>query len=217
MIPAVPGFGGGLLWFRGERRMSEDVRKEEIDRAATGDGAESGSGKVPPEAGMLGRVVDRSGYLFAVGILISAAVLLMEVFLRYVLNSPTIWAHETTVFLCGLAFAFGGLYCSSRNSHIRVVLIYDKLPPSTRRKFDIVISIVCAIASGFFAFAAWHMVTRAVCAPTGEIRLETTGSAWTPPTPALIKIFIFIVMVLLVVQFLIYAVNYARGNGRGAQ
>ena len=34
---------------------------------------------------------------------------------------------------------------------------------------------------------------------------------------SLIKIFIFIVMVLLVVQFLIYAVNYARGNGRGAQ
>ena len=131
-------------------------------------------------------------------------------FLRYALNSPTIWAHETTVFLCGMAFVFGGLYCTSRNSHIRVVLIYDILPPGLRRIFDILISISCAIASGFFAYAAWHMVTRAVWTPSGEIRLETTGSAWSPPTPALVKIFIFVTMVLLVVQFLIFAVNYAR-------
>ncbi|MNY76393.1 hypothetical protein D3C86_2159660 [compost metagenome] len=58
------------------------------------------------------------------------------------------------------------------------------------------------------------MVTRAVVTPSGDIRLETTGSAWSPPTPALIKIFILMVMVLLVVQFLILAVNYAkRGSG----
>ena len=158
----------------------------------------------------MGRLVDRSGYVFAAGIVISAAVLLTEVLLRYVLNSPTIWAHETTIFLCGMAFVFGGLYCTSRNSHIRVVLVYDALSPGLRRIFDILISITCAIASGFFAYAAWHMVTRAVWAPSGEIRLETTGSAWSPPTPALIKIFIFVVMVLLVLQFLIFAVNHAR-------
>lgn len=186
--------------------MTEDHRKDEIDLAATSEGV----GAIPPEAGMLGRLVDSVAYIFAVGIVISAAVLLVEVFLRYVLNSPTIWAHETTVFLCGLAFTFGGLYCTSRNSHIRVVLIYDILPKGIRRVFDIIISIICAIAAGFFAYASWHMVTRAVWAPSGDIRLETTGSAWSPPTPALIKIFIFIIMLLLVVQFLIFAVNYAR-------
>nr|WP_245727011.1 TRAP transporter small permease [Paracoccus isoporae] len=158
----------------------------------------------------MGRIVDRVGYVFAAGIVVAAAVLLMEVFLRYLLNRPTIWAHETTVFLCGLAFTFGGLYCTSRNSHIRVVLLYDVISPGLRRIFDIVISLASAIAAGFFAYAAWHMVTRSVWAPSGEIRLETTGSAWSPPTPALIKIFVFVVMLLLVVQFLILAVNYAR-------
>lgn len=186
--------------------MTEQSRKEEIDIAATSEG----TGNIPPEAGLMGRMVDKAGYIFAAGIVISAAILLSEVFLRYVFNSPTIWAHETTVFLCGVAFIFGGLYCTSRNSHIRVVLIYDILSPGLRRAFDVAISISCAIASAFFAYAAWHMVTRAVWAPSGEIRLETTGSAWSPPTPALVKIFIFVIMVLLVVQFLIFAVNYAR-------
>lgn len=168
------------------------------------------TGKAIPEAGLMGRLVDRAGYVFAAGIVIAAGILLTEVFLRYVLNDPTIWAHETTVFLCGTAFTFGGLYCTSRNSHIRVVLIYDYLSPGSRRVLDVIISVTCAIAAGFFAYAAWHMVTRAVWAPSGEIRLETTGSAWSPPTPALIKIFVFIIMILLVLQFLVLAVNHAR-------
>lgn len=165
---------------------------------------------VPPEAGLFGRLVNRAGYIFAAGIVVSAAILLLEVFMRYALNSPTTWAHETTVFLCAIAFTFGGLYCASRNSHIRVVLIYDYLPKSLRRVMDIAISLSCAIASGFFAYASWHMVKRAIFAPSGEIRLETSGSAWNPPIPALIKIAVLIVMVLLVVQFLVFAVNYAR-------
>lgn len=186
--------------------MTDDTREEQIDLAATSEG----TGHLAPEAGLMGRLVDRAAYLFAAGIVLSAAVLLMEVFLRYVLNRPTIWAHETTVFLCGIAFIFGGLYCTSRDSHIRVVLLYDSLSPRLRRVFNVIISIICAIASAFFAYASWHMVTRAVWTPSGGIRLETTGSAWSPPTPALTKIFIFVIMVLLVLQFLILAVNYAR-------
>ncbi|MCB1882848.1 MAG: TRAP transporter small permease [Geminicoccaceae bacterium] len=189
--------------------MNEHVRTpEEIDLAATSEG----TGATAPEAGAMGRIVDKCGYVFALGIVVAAAILLMEVFLRYFLNSPTIWAHETTVFLCAAAFVFGGLYCTCRNSHIRVVLVYDHLPPKARRVADIGISLVSAVAAAFFAYASYHMVKRAVITPAGTVRLETTGSAWSPPTPAFIKIFILFIMVLLVVQFLILAVNYARGG-----
>jgi len=166
-----------------------------------------------PEAGLFGRLIDKTSYLFAVGIVAAALILLAEVFLRYVLNSPTLWAHETTIFLCSMAFVFGGLYCTCHNKHIRVVLIYDHLSPRLRRGADVLISLTCALASGFFAYASWNMVKRAVMTPSGHIRLETTGSAWSSPTPALIKVFILIVMVLLVMQFLILAFNYARRAG----
>ena len=181
---------------------------EQIDLRATSEG----SGRTATEAGLMGRIVDRAGYVFAAGIVLAAAILLLEVFLRYFFNRPTIWAHETTVFLCGAAFVFGGLYCTCKNSHIRVVLLYDLLSPGARRVANVVISFASAVAAAFFAYAAWHMVERAVWTPSGDIRLETTGSAWSPPTPALIKIFVLVVMVLLVVQFLILAVNYARGK-----
>ena len=188
-----------------------DADTAETDLAATSEG----TGRAAVEAGLMGRMVDRAGYVFAAGIVLAAGILLLEVFLRYFLNRPTIWAHETTVFLCGAAFVFGGLYCTCRDSHIRVVLLYDHFGPRLRRVADVAISLVSALAAAFFAYAAWHMVLRAVVTPSGAIRLETTGSAWSPPTPALIKIFVLVVMVLLVVQFLILAFNHARGHGQG--
>lgn len=179
---------------------------------STGDGQEvrkMDRGAVP-EAGGLGRVVNAGGIVFAAAICVSAAILLSEVFLRYLLNSPTIWAHETTTFLCGISFLYGGLYCAARNSHIRVVLIYDLLPAGLRRAVDVFISFICFIAAGFFTYAAWIMSDKAMFTPMGDFRMERSGSAWNPPTPALVKTFLLVVMVFMTLQFLILTWNYFR-------
>ncbi|WP_306031161.1 TRAP transporter small permease subunit [Stappia sp. MMSF_3263] len=165
-----------------------------------------------PEAGAIGRAIDRGGLVFAAGIVLSMAVLINEVVLRYLFNAPTIWAHETTIFLCGIAFIYGGLYCTARDRHIRVVLIYDALPPGARRAFDVIISLICAASSAMFAFAAWVMVQRAAFRPDGSFRLERSGSAWDPVYPGLVKVFLLAVLAVMAVQFLVLAVNYARGN-----
>ncbi len=164
------------------------------------------------QAGWLGRWIDRLGIVFAIGIVLSMLILINEVILRYVFNAPTIWAHETTIFLCGVAFVYGGLYCTARNRHIRVVLIYDAIPPRIRRIFDIAISIICAAASAMFAWAAYTMVLRAAFRPDGSFRLERTGSAWDPVYPGAIKIFLLVVLTVMAVQFIILAYNYAKGR-----
>jgi C4-dicarboxylate transporter DctQ subunit len=163
-----------------------------------------------PEAGMLGREVNRIGVLFAFAFVVSAAILILEIVLRYGFNRPTLWAHETTIFLCAVAFVFGGLYCAALDKHIRVVLIYDLVGPQARRVLDVAISLVCLVSTGFFAYAAWLMVARAWWMPGGAFRMETTGSAWNPPTPALLKAFLLIVLGVMALQFLILAYNYAR-------
>ncbi|MCP1200253.1 TRAP transporter small permease subunit [Notoacmeibacter sp. MSK16QG-6] len=164
------------------------------------------------EAGALGRALSASGLLFAIGIVVAMLILIQEVVLRYFFNSPTVWAHETTIFLSGIAFVYGGLYCVARDSHIRVVLIYDAIPSGPRRILDVVISLICAAASAMFAYAAWLMVERAAFAPSGEFRLERSGSAWDPVYPGLMKCFLLIVLGIMAVQFIILAVNYARGR-----
>lgn len=167
------------------------------------------------EAGKLGKVIVALGHIFATGILLAAGILLLEVFLRYVFNRPTIWAHETTTFLCGIAFLYGGLFCVARNSHIRVVLLYDLLSQNLRRWFNVFISLVSLAASVFFALASYIMATKALFTPMGDFRLESSGSAWNPPTPAAVKVFLLAVLILMSIQFLILAVNYMRANAEG--
>ncbi len=165
-----------------------------------------------PESGWLGRMIDRLALIPALGLVAAMLILMQEVVLRYVFHSPTIWAHETTVFLCGVAFIFGGLLCTARDRHIRVVLIYDHLPPGLRRAFDVAISVICALASASFAWAAWVMVRRAIFRPDGSFHIETSGSAWNPAYPGLIKIFMLIVLAVMAVQFLVLAINHAKGR-----
>lgn len=197
--------------------MARDPEAEDelgTNLAAT---SEEGRSRPVPEAGMLGRVVEAGGVIFAAAIVASAAILLFEIFMRYVLDSPTNWVHEASIFLCAIAFAYGGLFCAARNSHIRVVLIYDALGPRLRRVFDVVIYLVSAVSAAFFAWASWLMVKTSFWNPSGEFHLEGTGSAWNPPTPALLKGFLFVVMIILAVQFLVLAFNHARRSSRGSR
>lgn len=179
------------------------------------------AGAVPPrtlrEAGLLGQTTEGASAIFAVGIILAMAVLVLEVVSRYFFHAPTTWAHETSTFLSAVTFIFGGLLCVVRNAHIRVVLLYDLFKGKALRMLNAVISLACAISTGFFAWAAWHTVEKAIFRPSGDFFLETSGSAWNSPAPALIKIFLFVILIVMSVQFLILAFNYiraARGHER---
>lgn len=166
-----------------------------------------------PESGLLGRLIDRVAIIPALGLVVAMLILMQEVILRYIFGRPTIWAHETTVFLCAISFVFGGLLCTARDRHIRVVLIYDLLPPAARRVADIIISAICGLSSGAFAWAAWQMVKRSAWRPDGSFHLETSGSAWNPAFPGVLKVLLMVALGVMAVQFAILTVNYARGRG----
>ena len=181
--------------------MQDPIERREV---------EPGLGDAVPESGRLGQAINRVGIVFAIAILASAGILGLEVVLRYVFNAPTVWAHETVIFLNACAFVFGGVYVVARDAHIRVVLVYDALSPSVKRVFNVGISLTCLAATSFFAWAAWQSLERAVWTPTGDIRLESSGSAWDPPTPGLLKIFLFVMLIVMAVQFAVLAWHYAH-------
>lgn len=150
------------------------------------------------------------GRLFASLFLVSMAILIFEVVMRYVFDSPTIWVHETTIFICAICFVFGGLHCVSRNGHIRVVLLYDHVSPAMRRRLDIAIHTICGLATGMFSHSIWPTVVKSFWAPTGEFRMITSGSAWNPPYPTLLRAFLFLVLIAMTMQFAILVFNRIR-------
>ncbi len=150
------------------------------------------------------------GHLFAALFLVSMAILIFEVVMRYVFDRPTIWVHETTIFICAICFVFGGLHSVSRNGHIRVVLLYDHVSERTRRRLDIGIYTICGFATGIFSHSLWPTVVKSFWAPTGEFRMITSGSAWNPPYPTLLRAFLFLVLIAMTVQFAIMAFDRFR-------
>lgn len=150
------------------------------------------------------------GRLFGCAFLLVTAFSFFEVVMRYGFNAPTEWAHETTTAMTALCFMFGGVYCLATDRHIRVVLIYDFVSLRVRRIMDVVISIVGAASTGLMAWASWPLAYKSFYRPTGEFRLETTGTAWNPPTPAIVKTFLFLMLCVMCVQFALQAIRHIR-------
>ena len=63
-------------------------------------------------------------------------VMLYEVFLRYAIEAPTLWANEVTLWIGGFVFLCSGFYGMQQRSHIRIFLLYDAVPRWLQRVFD---------------------------------------------------------------------------------
>ncbi|RFC62310.1 TRAP transporter small permease [Fulvimarina endophytica] len=163
---------------------------------------------VPQDA--LSKLITPLGLIFSILFLLVTAFTLYEVLMRYVFNAPTNWVHETTIAMTALCFAFGGAYCLGTDRHIRVVLLYEAVSPRFRQILDVCICTVGALACALMAWAAWGLAYKAFYTPSGSFRLETSGSAWNPPTPAIVKAFLFVTLCVMTIQFALQAIGHLR-------
>lgn len=92
------------------------------------------------------------GHAFSWCVLILTASTCFEVFMRYVLNSPTAWAFDMSYMLYGALFMMSGAYAMSRNSHVRGDFLYRKWSNRTQAKVDLTLYII------FFFPAIFAMV-----------------------------------------------------------
>lgn len=162
------------------------------------------------EMTFLDRWVDAGGRWFSFLFLISGLVIVYEVFARYVFGAPTIWGHETTTLLCALCFAYGGSYCLARNSHIRIVVLYDRVSPKYRRLLDLFNTTAGLIWGAMLVYAAYTLVEKSWFTPWGEFHMETSASAWDPPFPAWTKAFLMLALVVMTLQFLLRLIKTLR-------
>jgi TRAP-type C4-dicarboxylate transport system permease small subunit len=137
------------------------------------------------------RATEIAASLAALVFVVAVAVTALEVVLRYVFGAPTIWAHEATIFLCAVGYLLGGVYTMHRDDHIRITVVYERMPPRLRRAVDL---LNAAIVLAFLAALAW---AAAIAGWRAVVGWETTGSAWNPPIPALITPLIAVAAVLM--------------------
>lgn len=134
-----------------------------------------------------------------------------EVFARYVLGSPTIWAFELGYMLMGLHFLLGGAITLKRQEHVRIDLIYARLSPKRRALIDL--TFYAAIVLPALVLVSLRLTDYATEALLSG---ETTGqSAWNPqiwPLRAIIAAS-FLLLTLQVVAEILKCVAILRDRG----
>lgn len=160
----------------------------------------------------LDAVINRIGNWVSILFLVSMFVSVFEVISRYAFDAPTLWAHESTTMLVAVTFAYGGLFCLSRNSHISIKILYDTVSPRTRQGLDIFNAVLSFIYTAAIAYAAFEMARKSLFTPMGDFRLETSGSAWNPAIPPIVKSVLFLCMTTMAVQSVLHFIKAVTGG-----
>lgn len=123
-------------------------------------------------------------------------IMCMEVFLRYFLESPTIWALEFTTFLYGMHFILGYGYTEQFHGHVRVDIFSAKLPGRIQDVLYIVTTVVISLPVCLL-LCIWAYDNAWLSTKT----MEHSASAWGPSIWP-VKIVMAVGFTFLVLQIL---------------
>ncbi len=135
-------------------------------------------------------------------IILMTGVMLYEVFLRYVLERPTLWANELSLWLAGFIFLMAGFYAMQQRSHIRIFLLYDVVPRWMQRLFDCISTLLIVLFAFFLVYGSYKQVFE-----NKLYKWETFGTAFDPPIPATLQPMILIVITLVAIQAVLNLVS----------
>jgi len=102
-------------------------------------------------------------------------IMCMEVFLRYFLEAPTVWALEFTTFLYGMHFVLGYGYTEQFHGHVSVDIFTSRLPKKVQDILYIVTTLVISLPVCLM-LCIWAYDNAWLSTKT----LERSPSAWNP-------------------------------------
>ena len=155
---------------------------------------------------LIDRFARRTGELFSYLFFACMVIIAYEVIARYGFNAPTIWAHDATTTLCAVGFLVSGVYTLQRRAHIRISLLYDRLPGAVRRALDVVNGLIMLAFVGLLGWQssldAWKSISI----------METAGTASRLPLPPIVKA---AMVFACAAMFVLGLAQLARSSRRG--
>lgn len=130
-----------------------------------------------------------------------------EVFSRYVMDAPTVWAYEVGYILTGSHFLLGMAYTLQCGEHIRIDIFSGKFSERTRALIDLV------AYSIILPLMLWLTYTLFGHLATGYLRNEHSGqSAMNLPVWPF-RIVFFVAFTLLALQIVAEIIETVRKLG----
>lgn len=98
-----------------------------------------------------------------------------EVVMRYVFQSPTLWAGELSIMIFGTFIIIGGAYTLRQNGHVNMDILHSRFPVRIRALVDIITSFLA------FSFAIALLWKGGQSALKSIKALEHASTLWAPP------------------------------------
>lgn len=166
-----------------------------------------------PLTKLIDKISEFTGVFIALWTVTAVVAYAYEVLMRYVFNMPTIWVHEASFLLFGMQYLMTGAYAMLHGAHVRVDVLYIKLPPRGRVGMDIFTSVFFFIFVMALMGTSWGFFISSF--EMGEVSLETWGIQYWP-----VKMLMFVGAVLLTlagISKLIKDVILYRQMGEGVK
>ena len=100
----------------------------------------------------------------------------------------------------------GGSYTLQRKDHIRISLVIDSVPESTRRWLNVINLMIAVYFLGALAYGAALQAEKSIAV------MERTGTASDLPLPVTLKSLLVVGVVLMVLQGLVQLGRALRGR-----
>lgn len=178
--------------------------------------SESTSSAATPKTGfdrLYSAITETSKYITFVAIVTMMAVMVIEVFMRYLVQQPLGWNISLIENILMPALVFLGLpYAYAVGAHVAAELVYDRLGPTSKRFLDWLSRILLILCAALLIYAGIEITVASFMAGeippplSSEIRVPT----WTWRT------FLPLGALMMVILVIIDAVRPSKHNLRGA-
>lgn len=118
-------------------------------------------------------ISNKSGLFIAFWTINAVCFYFYEVIMRYLFNMPTVWVHEASYLLLGMQYMLAGGYALLEGAHVRVDVVYNKLPERGRVGMDIFTSVFFFIFAFVLTITSWVFFIDSY--NMHEVTVETWG------------------------------------------
>lgn len=148
------------------------------------------------------RLGDAVSYVYAAVAILTFG----EVCARYLFNAPTQWTIEIVILLASAHYMISGPQAYASQTHIRITILYDRLPAPFQRALTVVERLAVAAVCASVGWWALRQAQSAIAIG------ERSGSNLNTPSPMILKVVLVIALALFAAQALAHLVREVRGR-----
>lgn len=124
---------------------------------------------------IINTINEKIGFLVSFLFLAITFIAVFEVFMRYVMNNPTIWAWDLNMQLFAPLVMLSGAYTLQCGGHVSVDVLVAELPPRKKAVLDLFTSVLFFTAMIVIIWKGWQIGWRSM------YRGEVLATIWGPP------------------------------------